>query len=353
VTVAEKPLRVLDADDIAAALTYPALVEALRTAFASGITAPVRHHHTVKQPGRDATLLLMPAWTTAHVPAKWPPVRRQGHAPDNESGSRPGPGRDPGNADERFLGCKIVTIFPDNAAVGQPLLHGNYLLMSGATGAPLVLMDARALTAWRTAAASALAASYLARQDAAHLVMIGAGALAPHLVRAHMAMRPIKRVTLWNRTHGHAVSLAFGLAVGGIEVTIADDLAAAVADADIVSCATLATEPILQGKWLKPGAHVDLVGGFTPKMREADNDAIKRARVYVDTRAGALKEAGDVVVPLRRGVIRQRNICGDLFELVAGKAKGRTSDKQITLFKSVGSAIEDLAAAVLVWRSVK
>jgi alanine dehydrogenase len=323
VTVAEKPLRVLDADAVAAALTYPALVEALRTAFASGITAPVRHHHTVKQPGRDATLLLMPAWTTGGSPA------------------------------ERFLGCKIVTVFPDNAAAGQPSLYGNYLLMSGATGAPLVLMDARALTAWRTAAASALAGSYLARADAAHLVMIGAGALAPHLVRAHMAVRPIKRVTLWNRTHGHAVSLAFGLAVAGIEVTIADDLAAAVAEADIVSCATLATEPILQGKWLKPGAHVDLVGGFTPKMREADNDAVKRARVYVDTRAGALKEAGDVVIPLRRGVIRQRNILGDLFELVSGKAKGRTSDKQITLFKSVGSAIEDLAAAVLVWRGIK
>jgi alanine dehydrogenase len=323
VTVAEKPPRVLTADDIAAALTYPALVEALRTAFASGIAAPVRHHHTLKQSGRDATLLLMPAWTTG------------------------------GAAEQRFVGCKIVTVFPDNAAAGQPSLHGNYLLMSGATGAPLALMDARALTAWRTAAASALAASYLARQDAAHLVMIGAGALAPHLVRAHMAVRPIKRVTLWNRTHGHAVSLAFGLAVVGIEVAIADDLAAAVADADIVSCATLATEPVLQGKWLKPGAHVDLVGGFTPKMREADNDAIKRARVYVDTRAGALKEAGDVVIPLRRGVIRQRNICGDLFELVAGKAKGRGSDRQITLFKSVGSAIEDLAAAVLVWRGIK
>lgn len=322
-TVAEKPLRVLTADDIAAALTYPALVEALRAAFASGIAAPVRHHHTIKQPGRDATLLLMPAWTTS------------------------------GDADARFLGCKIVTVFPDNAAAGQSSLYGNYLLMSGATGAPLAVMDARALTAWRTAAASALAASYLARADAEHLVMIGAGALAPHLVRAHMSMRPIKRVTLWNRTHGHAVSLAFGLAVAGIEVTIADDLAAAVADADIVSCATLATEPVLRGEWLKPGAHVDLVGGFTPKMRETDNEAIKRARVYVDTRAGALKEAGDVVIPLRRGVIRQRNILGDLFELVARKAKGRTSDKQITLFKSVGSAIEDLAAAVLVWRNVE
>jgi ornithine cyclodeaminase len=182
--------------------------------------------------------------------------------------------------------------------------------------------------------------------------MIGAGALAPHLVRAHAAVRPIKRVTLWNRTRGRAVSLAFGLAVGGIEVEVADDLATAVRDADIVSCATLATAPLIRGAWLKPGTHVDLVGGFTPKMREADNDAVKRARIYVDTRAGALKEAGDMVIPLRRRVIARKDIRGDLFDLCGGKAKGRTSDKQITLFKSVGSAIEDLAAAMLVWKQV-
>ena len=321
--MAEQSLRILSADDVAAALTYPALVQALHAAFTSSITAPVRHHHTVPQPGRDATLLLMPAWKTDGAP------------------------------EERFLGCKVATVFPDNGAAGQPSLHGQYLLMSGATGAPLALMDARALTAWRTAAASALAASYLARENAEHLVMIGAGTLAPHLVRAHMAVRPIKRVTLWNRTHGHAVSLAFGLAVAGIEAMIADDLAAAVADADIVSCATLATEPIVHGQWLKPGTHVDLVGGFTPKMREADNDAVKRARIFVDTRDGALKEAGDMVIPMRRGVITRKDVRGDLFDLTRGKVKGRTSEKQITLFKSVGSAIEDLAAAVLVWRGVK
>jgi alanine dehydrogenase len=315
--------RIVTADDIAAALTYPALIQALHAAFTANITAPVRHHHTVPQPGRDATLLLMPAWKTD------------------------------GAVDERFLGCKVATVFPDNATFGQPSLHGQYLLMSGSTGAPLALMEARALTAWRTAAASALAASFLAREDAAHLVMIGAGTLAPHLVRAHMAVRPIKRVTLWNRTHGHAVSLAFGLAVGGIEAMIADDLATAVADADIVCCATLTTEPILRGQWLKPGAHVDLVGGFTPKMREADNDAVKRARIFVDTRDGALKEAGDLVIPLRRGTITRKDIRGDLFDLTRGKLKGRTSERQITLFKSVGSAIEDLAAAVLVWRGLK
>jgi alanine dehydrogenase len=319
--VIDKPLRILSAADIAAALTFPALVEALGAAFRDDITVPTRHHHTVPQPGRDATLLLMPAWSAAK--------------------------------EARFLGCKIVTVFPDNAAAAQPSLHGSYLLMSGATGAPLALMDAAALTAWRTAAASALASTYLARADAAHLVMVGAGALAPHLVRAHAAVRPITRVTLWNRTRGHAIALAFGLAVTGVDATVAEDLESAVRDADIVCCATLATEPLIRGAWLRPGTHVDLVGGFTPKMREADDDAVKRSRLYVDTRAGALKEAGDIVIPLRRKVIAKADIRGDLFDLCRGTAKGRTSDKQITLFKSVGTAIEDLAAAMLVWRGLQ
>jgi ornithine cyclodeaminase len=312
-------MRIVGADEIDRVLTYPALVEALAQAFRAGIKVPVRHHHTIATPGTPATLLLMPAWT---------------------------------EAGERFLGCKMVTVFPDNAKAGQPSVHGNYFLMSGETGEPLAVMDGRALTAWRTGAASALAARFLAREDAAHLVMVGAGALAPHLIRAHAAVRPIKRVTLWNRTHGRAVSLAFGLAVTGIETEVADDLETAVRAADIVSCATLSREPLIRGAWLRKGTHVDLVGGFTPRMREADDAAVKRARVYVDTRAGAAKEAGDIVQPLRRKAIKEADIRGDFFDLCRGKAKGRTSAAQITLFKSVGTAIEDLAAAMLVWRSL-
>jgi alanine dehydrogenase len=224
--------------------------------------------------------------------------------------------------------------------------------MSGETGEPLAVMDGTTLTAWRTACASALAASYLAREDAAHLVMIGAGALSPHLVRAHASVRPIKRVTLWNRTRKHAVQTAFGLSVGGLEVEVTDDLEAAVREADIVSCATLSATPLVRGKWLKKGAHLDLVGAYTPKMRESDDDCVKRARVYVDTRAGAPKEGGDIAQPLKSGVLKKDGIRGDLFELCQGKAKGRTSATQITLFKSVGTAIEDLAAAMLVWRSL-
>jgi ornithine cyclodeaminase len=313
-------MRVVTAAEIDRTLTYPALIAALREAFRADIASPLRHTHMVPQPsGSEAKLLLMPAWT---------------------------------NSGERLVGCKIVTVYPDNLKAGKPSVYGSYMLMSGDTGEPLAVMDGTVLTAWRTACASALAASYLAREDAAHLVMIGAGALAPHLIRAHSAIRPIKRVTLWNRTRGNAVKLGFALAVGGIEAEVADDLEAAVREADIVSCATLSAEPIVRGKWLKKGAHLDLVGAYTPKMRESDDDCVKRARVYVDTRGGAPKEGGDIAIPLKSRVLKADAIRGDLYELCGGKAKGRTSAAQITLFKSVGTAIEDLAAAMLVWREL-
>ena len=183
--------------------------------------------------------------------------------------------------------------------------------------------------------------------------MVGAGALAPHLVRAHAAVRPITRVTIWNRTRGNAVKLAFALSLKGIEPEIADDLEAAVREADIISCATLSATPLVKGKWLKKGAHLDLVGAYTPKMRESDDDCVRRARVYVDTRLGAPKEGGDIVQPLKKGILKPSGIRGDLYELCRGKAKGRTKDSEITLFKSVGASVEDLAAAMLVWRSVQ
>jgi ornithine cyclodeaminase len=332
-------LRIVSEADITRLLTYPALVEALRQAFQAEITVPVRHHHTVPHPAADATLLLMPAWT-------------------NDAGARPDAKPDSTFAGraytgERFLGCKIVTVFPANAAAGQPSVYGQYLLMSGESGEPLALIDGRALTAWRTAAASALAASFLAREDASHLVMIGAGTLAPHLLRAHAAMRPIRRVMLWNRTQAKAEALAAQLRHEGLDVQVAGSLASAVGGADIVSCATLAAEPLVRGQWLKEGAHVDLVGGFTPRMREADDDALRRARIYVDTRAGALKEAGDIVDPIARGVIGKERVVGDLLDLCRGYVEGRRTATEITLFKSVGTAIEDLAAAMLVWRKLQ
>jgi ornithine cyclodeaminase len=213
------------------------------------------------------------------------------------------------------------------------------------------MIDGGALTLWRTAAASALAASYLARDDASRLVMVGAGALAPHLIDAHASVRPIETVAIWNRNPSRAEALAARLAGRGYAVAAVTDLAAAVRSADIVSCATLSGEPLVKGDWLKPGVHLDLVGAFTPAMRESDDAAVRRARVYVDTRAGALKEAGDIVLPIKSGVIAEADICGDLFDLCRGAVEGRRSAEEITLFKSVGTALEDLAAASLAFAS--
>ena len=314
-------MKIVTADDLNRLLTHGALIDALEQAFRADIEVPPRHVHMIPQPsGGEAKLLLMPAWT---------------------------------NSGERLTGCKVVSVYPDNAKLGKPSVYGSYLLMSGDTGEALALIDGAALTAWRTAAASALAARYLARQDASHLVMVGAGALSPHLIRAHSAVRPIKRVTLWNRTRSRAVSTAFALHASGIEPLIADDLEAAVGTADIVSCATLSAAPVIRGAWLKKGAHVDLVGAFTPKMREADNEAVRRSRIFVDVRAGAAKASGDIAIPLKGKIIKLSSIEADLFELCRGKKKGRKRDSEITLFKSVGNAIEDLAAAMLVWRRLR
>lgn len=317
-------MRIISAAEIAAALSYPALVDALADAFRSDITVPLRHHHPIPQVGGvpEAMLLLMPAWT--------PP------------------------GDGAFVGTKLVSVYPGNGAKGLPSIYGSYVLCNGETGAPLAILDGTMLTVWRTACASALASRYLSRPDASHMVMVGAGALAPHLIRAHAAIRPIRHVTLWNRSREKANALAEGLGrtVPGVSIAVAGDLQAAVEEADIVTCATISSSPIVSGDWLKPGAHLDLVGGYTPAMREADDAAVTRASLFVDTRTGGLKEAGDIVDPIRRGIIRAEDVRADLFDLCRGREAGRAHSDEITLFKSVGTAIEDLAAAILVWRSL-
>jgi ornithine cyclodeaminase len=311
-------MRFVSAAEIDGALNYPDLIAALRDAFRAGITVPLRHHHTLKRPGADATLILMPAW-------------------------HDGPG---------FLGVKIVSVFPENRAKGKPSVMGTYLLLAGDTGEPLATFDGVALTLWRTAAASALAASYLARHDARVLAMIGAGALAPRLIAAHAAVRPIDEVVIWNRTDEKARALAGSLDRPGLLVRAVGDLDRAVAEADIVSAATLSSQPLILGDWLKPGTHLDLVGAYLPTMREADDAVVRRSRVYVDTRAGALHEAGDIVQPIAAGILAEDSIA-DLFDLVRGRVRGRQGADEITLFKSVGTAIEDLTAAVLVYRRLQ
>jgi len=317
----------ISADQVDRALTFPGLVETLRTAFREGAVQPVRHHHAVERPdGAASTLLLMPAWTDFNAAG----TSANGH-----------------------IGVKIVTVSPDNNAIGKPAVMGLYLLLDGVTGEPEALIDGQRLTQWRTASASALAASYLAREDASRLLVVGAGALSSFLARAHAAVRPIETIRIWNRTPANAEKVAAALRAEGLQAQAATDLDAELAKADIVTSATISHAPLIRGASLRPGTHVDLVGGFTPDMREADDEAISRARVFVDTRAGATKEAGDIVQPLASGVLKPDAIVADLYELTRDEKKGRTGAGEITLFKSVGAAIEDLAAGIAVHEALK
>lgn len=307
----------LDASQVAKALPYAQLIRALETAFGKDIDVPPRAHHEVTVPGHNpGTLLLMPAWQ-------------------------------PGGS----MGVKTVTVFPDNALLGYPVVLASYILMSAETGAPLAVLDGSELTLRRTAAASALASSYLSRSNASKLLMVGTGNLAPHLIAAHAVARPITDVCIWGRRREAADELAARLAAATFNVGVTENLEQAVGEADIVSCATLASEPLISGDWLAPGQHLDLVGAFKPDMREADSLAVARAEVYVDTRDGALAEAGDIIQAIDDGSITEADIRGELRDLVTGACAARLSGEAITLFKSVGTALEDLAAAELAHRN--
>jgi ornithine cyclodeaminase/alanine dehydrogenase-like protein (mu-crystallin family) len=298
----------LDSGAVARLAHYDSLIEALREGFRSAIETPVRHHHDT---GPATTLLLMPAWS------------------------------------QEWTGLKTVTVKTDNAALGLPTIQGSYLLIDNKTGAPVALMDGGELTRRRTAAASALAADYLARSDASVQAVFGAGALALHFVRAHAAVRPIKTVHVVNRSRGKADELVVALQAEGFSAAVSD-AETAVRAAHVVSCVTGSSEALVKGAWLQPGTHVDLAGAFRPTMRETDAETVGRATVYVDTHEGARAEAGDLIQAEKEGTFSFDQVAGDLAALCKGTAKGRRNAAEITLFKSCGTALEDLAAAVMV-----
>ncbi len=314
-------MRHITSDEIDKSLNFSNLVENLASAFKSNWTTPVRAHHTISGIGEDKVMLLMPSWTDDSITP--------------------------------YLGVKIVTVVPENGTRNLPSIHGVYYLMDGHTGQPLVTMDGARLTVWRTAAASALASSFLSRENSKVLTMIGAGALSPFMIKAHMSVRPIEEVFLWNHNIRNAHALAEKLRAEGIPVTSHPDLVTAVGKSDIVSAATLTKTPLILGKWVKPGTHVDTVGAFTPEMRETDDELVSKATIFCDTFAGALKEAGDLVMPIESGVITKEKVVADLFALARNEHPGRTSDSEITYFKSVGTALEDLAGAIAVWNLSK
>lgn len=244
------------------------------------------------------------------------------------------------------MGTKVVTVMPGNRDL--PSVQALYPLFDGRDGAPLAVLDGTALTYRKTAADSALGSRLLSNPRSRTLLMVGAGALSPYLIDAHRALRPaIDRVLIWNRDRAKAAKLA-----EKVKAEVADDLERAVRAADIVSCATSSMSPLVKGAWLKPGAHLDLVGGFTPEMREADDEAVKRARLFVDSRWFAIDQPGDLAEPLRRGVIQRQDIEADLFELCRDGYDVNRKPADITLFKNGGGAHLDLFTALFVWQNL-
>lgn len=317
-------MQLLDADATRARLPLAPLIDALRALVVAGCTVPQRAVHEIAHAdGATADgapaghLLLMPAWS---------------------------PGA--------LLGVKLVSVFPGNSARGLPAVHGVYLLLDATTGVPLAQLDGSELTTRRTAAVSALAASLLARSDATRLLIVGAGRIAALVFDAMSCVRPIARVSVWNHRGDGAHALAERLRARGVDCTAVTDLGRAVADADIVSCATLATRALIEGRCLTPGTHLDLVGAFTPQMREADGECLRRARVFVD-HDEALDKAGDLLQAIAEGAFARERLQGTLAQLCRGECRARGDAGEITLFKSVGSALQDLAAAQLVWRGAQ
>ncbi|NDZ14915.1 ornithine cyclodeaminase family protein [Variovorax sp. WS11] len=304
-----------DADATRSALDFARLIPALRAAFAGEATVPPRHVHAVEAGSDRGTVLIMPAWSEAG-----------------------------------FLGIKTINIFPGNGTRGLPGLHATYMLYDAHTGVPLAMMDGNEITAHRTAAASALGASFLARRDARRLLVLGTGRVARLLPAAHAGARAIDEVWIWNHRPEGAEALAAQWRGEGWNARAATDLEAAVRSADIVSCATLATSPLVKGEWLAPGSHLDLIGSFTPQMREADPACFAGAQTFVDTEE-ALQKAGDLLDAIATGTLARDAVRATLADLCKGVRGGRASATERTVFKAVGSALEDLAAATLVWQA--
>jgi ornithine cyclodeaminase/alanine dehydrogenase-like protein (mu-crystallin family) len=306
-----EPMKLVDGEAVHRLLDYPGLVRALREAHRGA--APRSDAAVMDEPGGgDNKFVSLVAWAPRDV-----------------------------------IAVKLVGVFPSNLSLDppQPSVQGLVAVFDGATGAPVLAADGAALTFRKTAADSALGASFLARSDAEVLVVVGAGGLAPHVILAHASVRPtIRRVLIWNRTPERAASLARRMALGGVAIEAVTDLDEAVSRADVISCVTMSTAPLVKGALLKPGVHVDLIGAYLPTMREADDETIRRARIFVDTRVG-MEGAGDLAQPVKRGLLAWSDIQADLYDLCTGRAEGRRTTDEITLFKNVGGGHLDLFTA--------
>ncbi len=308
----------IDEEQIKKHLDWQQTIDSLEQIFAGSCTVPQRRHYTISlNDQQDAAMFLMPAWIAG-----------------------------------RYSGLKLISLYPDNNKKGLPTILGTYLLIDGGTGQVLAQLDGAELTARRTVCTSALASKYLSRSDAKRLLIVGSGRLARYLGFAHDAVRPLEDIFIWARNRDKAQEVAEIYLKSGYKCRVVDDLKSGCAGADIISCATMSSEPLIHGEWLQPGTHIDLIGAFTPETRECDDDVVAGSTIFVDTKAGALAEAGDLLIPIKKGIISRSDIAAELSELVLCKYPGRTTTMEITLFKSVGAALEDLGVAVRCYENI-
>lgn len=310
-------MNVIEASDVHRVLTFPELVETIRTTFGKPAGTPRRtlYHLREDDPFKDAFAVL-PAWS------------------------------------EEVIGVKAFTYMPSNAPKGRPILHSKILLFDRDTGAPLALVDGTSVTYWRTAAVAALAADYLARTDVKSLLICGTGNLAPYMTLAHASVRSYDEIGIWGRNAAKAATAVDAVKARRPElpVRVVTDLEAAARSADVISCATASKAPVILGAWVRPGTHTDFIGNHDRQHRETDTELVVKSRVYVDSRANTMNEAGEILLPIAEGRITDDHVIGELADLCAGRVGGRQHADEITLFKSVGTALSDLAAASLVTR---
>ncbi len=306
-------MQFISAQQVDQVLEFPMLINALQRGFASEFSMPARQVFPLSPAGNEAFALL-PAWT----------------------------------AD--LIGVKAFCYFPGNSTANLPTLHSNILLYRREDGTPLAMVEGTRVTCWRTAAVSALAARYLARHDAATLLLLGTGALALPLILAHLSERLLRRLLLWGRSPAKAAQLRQQVQqrYPALEIEICTDIKAGCREADIIVAATGSATPLLFGADIRPGCHVDVLGNHSPAQRECDSVLLQRASVYVDDRRNVLNEAGELLIPINEGVFAASAIRAELAELCRANRFARQSDQEITLFKSVGTALADLLCAGLV-----
>jgi len=311
-------MKIISAQEVHAALAYPNLVDALQEAFAKEFTMPPRKVFLLDEAedNHDAFALL-PSWN------------------------------------DTLIAVKAFTYFPENPKPKYQSLYSKIMLFDRAHGEPLALVDGTSVTFWRTAGVSGLASRLLSRENSETLLLLGTGNLATYIIRAQASVRPLKRVLVWGRTKANAEEVVSQMSaeLGDIEFSVVEDVQAACGEADIVVSATGSHEPVVRGAWIREGTHTDFIGNHHATKRECDTELVVKSKVYADSRDNCFREAGEVLVPISEGAITQDHVLAQLTEMCAGTATLRTSDQEITLFKSIGMALSDLVGAGCAYRA--